>query len=261
MTDAELPHKARIERRIEELIQDFDQYLTHYDKCFPFKKPGQLQSHVDTIHLRRELGSAFCAATDREFCNSLYRTLREWGIGTRGSHPVSCEAFADALAACASEIAKLDGLTIDDPALDVPMVAGEVWRLIESLGIVTNDSKIVSGTKTMHHLLPDLVVPVDRTYTQVFFGFQNSDLQYGAKSKFPKMFDVFARIARRAGVNRYVGTGEPWRTSRTKVIDNALVDYVESNLKRSSSLCRDATIPDHREAPCTKVAGETIGIP
>jgi hypothetical protein len=47
--------KTRIERRIEKLIQEFDHYLTWYDKHTPFNKPDQLKSHVITIRLRREL--------------------------------------------------------------------------------------------------------------------------------------------------------------------------------------------------------------
>jgi hypothetical protein len=45
----------------------------------------------------------------------------------------------------------------------------ELWQLIDNLGIVENEAKLVSGSKALHHLLPDLVVPMDRAYTQKFF--------------------------------------------------------------------------------------------
>jgi hypothetical protein len=96
--------------------------------------------------------------------------LHNWGRGGGrfpGLKPYG--AFFKAIAAKAPELGRLDKYLIDDSALDVPKVAAEVWSLIESLEIVTNDSKIVSGTKAMHHLLPDLVVPMDHGVHATFF--------------------------------------------------------------------------------------------
>jgi hypothetical protein len=94
--------------------------------------------------------------------------------------------------------------------------------------IVENISKLVPGTKALHHLLPDLIVPEDRAYTQRFFGYHNPEFQgqYGSqKPVFVNTFVTFARIARAVDVASYVGTGQPWRTSRGKVIDNAIVGF------------------------------------
>ena len=230
--------KTRIEQRIETLIKEFDHYLTWYDKHTPFNKPDQLKSHVITIRRRREIGSAQLAATDSVFCNNLYRTLKYWGIGQRASVLISNKEFAKVLASRVSEIAKLDGITIDDPALDVPQTADQVWQVIKSLGIVQNISKLVPCTKALHHLLPDLVVPVDREYTQTFFGLHNPEFQgqYGSQRPvFTNTFATFVRIARAAKVSSYVGTAQPWRTSRSKVIDNALVGFcVAEGLSKSS---------------------------
>jgi hypothetical protein len=151
---------------------------------------------------------------------------------------VSYKEFAEVLASRASEIARLDGITIDDPALDVQQTADHVWQVIDSFGIVENISKLVPCTKALHHLLPELIVPVDREYTQTFFGLHNPEFQgqYGSQRPvFTNTFATFARIARAAEVNSYVGTGRPWRTSRSKVIDNALVGFcVAEGLSKAS---------------------------
>jgi hypothetical protein len=43
---------------------------------------------------------------------------------------------------------------------------------------------------------------------------------------FMEIFTAFARIARNVPLSIYVGAeGYPWRTSRTKVIDNAVVGF------------------------------------
>lgn len=127
------------------------------------------------------------------------------------------------------KIAKLDDILIDDPALDINQTARQLWNVIDALPIVDNIAKLVPCTKALHHLLPELVVPIDREYTRTFFGLYAPEFQGqftgSQRSIFTDMFLAFARIARAARVNVFVGTGEPWRTSRSKVIDNAVVGF------------------------------------
>ena len=63
----------------------------------------------------------------------------------------------------------LEHLAIED---ELPAnIAERLWSLVSSLGIVENNVKIVASTKALHHLLPDLIVPMDREYTGKFFQF------------------------------------------------------------------------------------------
>jgi len=70
--------------------------------------------------------------------------------------------------------------------------------------------------------------PIDRTYTAPFLGrmephhFQNPVQE--AKT-FGIAFESFRTIARSVNPTQYVGR-HPWNTSRSKVIDNAIVGYV-----------------------------------
>ena len=80
----------------------------------------------------------------------------------------------------------------------------------------------------MLNLLPDLIVPMDRRYTQRFFRWQNPQFQYGQQKCFTEAFTVFAHIARIVPVASY-GDGSNWRTSRSKVIDNAVVAVVRQD--------------------------------
>ena len=123
-------------------------------------------------------------------------------------------------------------MCIDDAGLHINTVSGRLWRTIETLGIVANESKIVPGTKTLHHILPDLVVPVDRAYTQKFFRCHNPEFQYGQASAFGRSFSAFVEIARTTNPAQYVGAG--CNSSRTKVIDNAIVGMLCEEQRRTS---------------------------
>lgn len=85
-----------------------------------------------------------------------------------------------------------------------------------------DEPKTRSSARTvLHHVLPDLVVPIDREYTQRFFGWQNPKFQYGQQGCFVQAFGTFAQIAREVNPLQFVDGG--WNSSRTKVIDNAIV--------------------------------------
>jgi hypothetical protein len=143
------------------------------------------------------------------------------GIGSRASTLRPFADFVAALRAEAKEIESLDGLAINQPSLDVNAVGTTLARLAQSLEIVDNKARIVPGSKALHHLLPELVVPIDREYTQRFFEWANPTFQRFPERCFREAFSAFVAIARQANPAQYVGDG--WYTSQTKVIDNAIV--------------------------------------
>jgi hypothetical protein len=207
------------------LIADFPRYLQIFERDPPFRRYGQWEYHFEAIKRRRALGSAKAALTDDEFLAGLYKTLQAWGIGIRGSKLRSVEEFVSSLRTKGPEIIALDGTAIDDPRMNVHETGKQVWHLIDTLGIVDNKTRIVPGTKALHHLLPELVVPMDRAYTQVFFCWQNPIFQYEQQRCFEHAFAAFAEVARKVNPAQYVGQGH-WHTSRTKVIDNALIGLI-----------------------------------
>lgn len=203
------------------IIARFKTFLEAYDRYCPFTRYGQLEFHRETIQRLRHLGSAEAALDDPSFQKSLYRTIQAWGIGSRASVLKPYPAFVAALQARAGEIRDLDGLTIDQRGLDICGVAKRLARLVQSLDIVDNKARVVPGSKALHHLLPELVVPIDRKDTQRFFGWQNPRFQNFPEECFVEAFHAFVAIARAADPAQYVGNG--WYTSRAKVIDNAVV--------------------------------------
>lgn len=83
--------------------------------------------------------------------------------------------------------------------------------------------------QTLHHLLPKLVVPIDRTSTAPFlFRCRPEHLQTasGEKRTFAIAFKTFSAIAQAANPGQYVNRGSRWNTSVTKVIDNSIVGFM-----------------------------------
>lgn len=210
---------------VSHLIKDFPLFLDVFLRDPPFSRPEQLENHLQTIRLRQQLGTASEAIASDEFLTSLYSTLQAWGMGKRGSNLVQIGQFADAIRMKVDEIALLDGINIDESTINVTNVADQLWNIISNLGIVTNNATVVSGTKALHHIHPDLVVPVDRKYTQEFFGWDNQEFQYGQRKVFRISFKSFVIIARAVDLTQYQDNG--WCSSNTKTIDNAVVGFVQ----------------------------------
>lgn len=215
--------EIEIQRRIALLIKGFEHYLRAFDEDPAFTKSGQLESHLATIAMRRQLGSAAAASRDIRFLRLLYGTLNVWGIGQRGSKLVNFDQFVRAVGDWELAIGGLEGETLDNAELAVEEVVDRVWNVIDSLRIVENEAKLVPCTKALHHMLPDLVVPMDRLFTRTFFGWHVPEFQYSQEKIFNHAYRHFVRIARETEPARFVAGG--WRTSLTKVLDNALVGF------------------------------------
>jgi hypothetical protein len=232
--------------RVSSLVVGFDRYLALYD-AQPAFRPDQLAAHRRTIELRRQAGSASAAAADPNFAASLHRTLRAWGLGMRASVLLPEAAFAAALVRAIPALTELDDLRIDDP--DLPdSAADHIWALINGLGVTENQAKIVAGTKTLHHLLPDLVPPIDREWTGLFFGYQPPRFQSGQQSLFHNMFATFREIALHVDLaSRVNGLG--WRTSTSKLLDNAAIGYCQAELTTAPDVVsRDLAATDSSAA-------------
>jgi hypothetical protein len=214
--------------RVELLGRDFKRYIAEFDRACPFST-GQRNVHRSTIERRRKLGSAIAAINDNSFLTALRETLVSWKVGMRGTVLVGFDKFKDSLVRNSELISGLDGRIIDEDSLDIDRVSSKIWKLIDDLEIVVNSrgervlAPVVSGTKTLLHILPDLVPPMDREYTQAFFGWHNPEFQYRQEYCFKYIFRSMAMIARRVKPSLYVGTG--WHISTAKIMDSAIVGF------------------------------------
>jgi hypothetical protein len=230
------PSADEVNDRVRMLTSRFGDYVKAFDED-PAFTDDQLRHHIETCRLRNaEHVTASAAATDERFLKSLWDTLRSWRMQARGARLVEWPQFQIAFVGCLKDLEALDGLSLDDADLPVCDVADRIWRLIERMAISENSAKLVAGTKALHHLLPKLVVPMDRAFTGAFFGWNNSHWQYAQLETLRSGFEVFSRISRDVAPEKYIG--EKWRSSSTKVIDNAVVAFCRRHLLDERSYVR-----------------------
>lgn len=221
------PRHQKVKRRIEGLIAGFQHYLHIFEMHNPFNQYGQMEFHMETTGLLKQLGGTTNALRSLEFTDALYRTLEAWGMNNRRAKLKSLPEFRAVLAVKVDEISDLEPLSLQD-CQESAMLAERLWKVISSLEVSENSSKLVVGTKTLHHLLPNLVPPIDRTYTRVFFQWYGQMFQYQQSRFLDDTLPYLVTIAQSVALDKYV-TGRDWRTSPTKLIDNAIAGYCEEN--------------------------------
>ncbi len=220
----------RVDQRVADLCRRFDLSLDHFDELQLFTGPS-IYFHRRAIARRRDLATIQAAASDRAWCELVYATLAAWGMHRMG--PINAkltdfEPFAASLAAAGRRLVDLDSAAlgrIDDRSMEG--IADRLWHVIEGLDVGLGSTKLVAGSKALHHLLPDLLPPMDREYTLMFF-FEHKTIASDEEARFLVMLESFNRVARecRGSIERRLGRG--MHTSTTKVLDNAVVGYVRA---------------------------------
>ena len=210
-----------IGEQLDDLCQNFDKYIQVFNDDPPFTK-SQWEWHQKTIRKRKELNGVTRSIESDEFLSHLLVTLNEWGMNKRGSKLVPYGEFISKFRLHKDFITSFDQNQISE--LDW-RTSENLWELIHELKISESGSQLVAGTKAIHHLLPELLPPMDRGYTKPFFRYHNSQFQgKNQESAFKFIIPYFAQISRRVDLSSHMGK-TPWATSRSKVIDNAIIGY------------------------------------
>jgi len=220
----------RLENRVNKLILNFDNCIKHFNKIQKFTGPS-LYFHHKTIQLHKQY-DAIDLIQNEIFLEYLYATLASWGMHRMGPGNTKLSEytiFRDSIFNERENIEKLQKMEIysipDDHLLQISTA---IYQIISRFQIGIGDTKIVAGSKTLHHILPNLVPPIDGKYTMKFFyNNRQTALSPGEDIAFNDMFKQFVKIAKicQPTIISHIGSG--MNTSKTKVIDNAIVGYCE----------------------------------
>ena len=87
--------------------------------------------------------------------------------------------------------------------------------------------RIVGVSKALHFLLPDLIMPIDSSYTMpVIYGYNRYSNDREKETKdFIHIFRKTVEIAQRLNLSPSDIDGDGWNTSIPKLIDNAIIGY------------------------------------
>ena len=184
----------------------------------------------------------------------IYATLASWGMHRMGSPDktktklTTFDQFKDSILSFRNEFNSLRNLylrTISDNRLEM-ILQEELKNIFYGLKISISDSYLVANSKTMHHIIPNLVPPIDRQYTLRFFYYKNSEFFQNNKyrtiqlpSTLEAQYGYFCEILRYSKriisndyFNHYRLINTSFDTSIPKVLDNLIMAYVKSKRRK-----------------------------
>jgi hypothetical protein len=233
----------------EALAVDFDEHVQRFEASGAFSGPS-VYFHERAIERRRLHASAASLLADHLFLEYVYAVLPSWGMHRMGGQSAKvCEfgQLAASLRAAGPVIEELWPLNITRLApASVGDVGRRAWRVIAAIRASTSGTQIVAGSKTLHHVLPGLIPPIDRQYTSRFFTGQK--VIPSGEDAFLEWFGYFAEIGQRCRtqIDAAVSRGGLMATGPAKVIDNAIVGFMQAkDSQHSHSPNPDRELPSH----------------
>jgi hypothetical protein len=241
--------------KLKWLVENFDKGLYNfYTMKAPFSnfRMGPcIYFHVRTVKRLRELlrsGSYVHVFKDLEYVELLYATLTAWGMNSirGGAKLQNFEPFKENLEN--SDISTLEYLEkhkLNDTE-DIEKLQEPIKRiydyLVEKNRVMKTNKAIVGVSKTIHHLLPHLLMPVDKQHTIDYlsnleeYQIAKSNFKYDSFENYWECIKVSHQIAKRL-VERDIRVPSEWTprdpnlqiedrpmdTSIPKMIDNALI--------------------------------------
>ncbi|MBN1364563.1 MAG: hypothetical protein JW976_07150 [Syntrophaceae bacterium] len=239
-----MPHyKSKIMKNEDDLIQNIKYY---YERSLGVLKEfggPSIYFHVQAI---REQETSFLS--DRHI-EMIYATLASWGMHRMGD-PEETKAkmveFADfkrSIIKKSEDFQKFYKLRMDSCTLDqYEKHIDSLKNIYFALKVSISDATIVAHSKTLAHILPNLIPPIDRQYTIRFFTQDNKD--FFTKSgnyrlvylpqKIDAQFDAFKKYACKMKAifdscdnQLFEIDKNTFNTSYPKIIDNLIMAFVK----------------------------------
>lgn len=220
-------------------------------KCNETYRSGHgLSSYQKIIEAHRRVRNISNLIEDDIFIMTIHETLNQWNMNQQGAVLETYHAVKKSIISCQDYLNELYGHQLN--MIDSKRLASlkdALFFLFRDMKIMKSKRRIVGVSKTMHFLLPDLIMPVDGKYTMnAMFGYNK--ISTTAAAEFDDMWLIlmkFHNIARKFKLSiNDCGSQLGWNTSVPKLIDNAIIgltnniDYAVSYLKSMRNKTKDS---------------------
>lgn len=227
--------------RFDELAERF--YENHDPRWSSdnFRQGPCLYFHKAAIECVRRESRPFAEWLPKD-CHThemLYAMLTAWGMNQGGARLVNFPDFQKAVSFLASLeiLEKCRSIRLEELTHAKQPLIEQLFEALDNPAqakVMASGPSVVGGSKLLHHLLPDLIPPMDRQYTEYSLNwFDDGNRLEGTLDSFDGIWHVlvfFRKVALEVGIDhihkRWLDSLKyPMNTSIPKVIDNALIAY------------------------------------
>jgi hypothetical protein len=212
------------EQKIHDILRNAEKYYEAYYKNKTFSGPS-LYFHLKALETRKPPGRL-------DHIEYVYAALPSWGMHRMGKGGAKMEEFNNFFSSV--ESVKKD---IAEAQEYVPYLMDEnkfsvLSNIFKSINVMASSTRLIGNSKVMHHMLPNIIPPIDRQYTLKYLK-NNKNLRNNLDFEWKTMREIieyffipitcnkeFKSKAEKWMANNYVF---PWDTSLLKIVDNLVI--------------------------------------
>ena len=163
-----------------------------------------------------------------EFIELVYVTLCAWNMNSRGAKLADFESFKESLRAHKDNFMRLSNIRLEELTAEqlAEILSGDGRALFLNLTLVADTKpRLVTYSKALHFFVPNLFMPIDRTYTLKYF-YDNFNVPTNIERQFDRLSEVLEesrRLATSVRLTQFIDT--VWNANIPKTIDNIIIGY------------------------------------
>ncbi|MFA6148675.1 MAG: hypothetical protein WC899_10755 [bacterium] len=210
--------------KVKTVLAHAEEYHHAYYKAETFRGPS-LYFHHRALETRQSIATI----THLEY---VYATLTSWGMHRMGKGGSKMQCFDTFRRSIEPLRAKIE----EAQSFDFSKMDQRKWTVLQKIfngiRIMASGTSIVGNSKVMHHMVPNIVPPIDREYTLRFLRENTNirnDLDYEWQLMREIISDFFIPVASdrafEAKATDWIAKSDdyPWDTSVLKVVDNLII--------------------------------------
>lgn len=229
---------SREEEFISPIMESRDKFFFYIRECNTRYRFGHdLRRYQRVIQMHREKKTLSSLLEEDDFYVLIYNTLKAWNMNQQGAKLTSFDNFKKSILRHRLDLENLYKHKLH--TITVHEITSEIIRLLErvfcGLEVMKSQRRIVGVSKTLHFLIPDLIMPVDGKYTMTYFyGYNKYSKNSEAEFKtFKEIFLETHKIVRHLNLTQQDVDNQDWNTSVPKLIDNAIIGFFKHWENRS----------------------------
>jgi hypothetical protein len=210
---------SNVNLKIDDLILKLPSLIQMFD----YRSGPDLYFYKKTMRLRKI--SSLCKLFDEpdRYIELMYATLVAWDMNSQSAKMSYFDDFKANILKNEEFLLQLEPFKLEKlTAENFEDVNKLLINTYTNMHLMRTKGRLVSNSKALHFLLPDLVMPMDRRNTLRFF--MGNTYEYDTNRSlvdFLKIFGYSKEIAQKIDLSQYLD--DEWHQSIPKVIDNAIL--------------------------------------
>ena len=225
--------------------QDFLKYVNIHNSAYRPHSDSK-SNYLNLIKMHNTSNDYARLLKQSNYVQLAYNTLQDWNMDQRGAKLASFNVYSNSILSNENILTKLHSLRLEllnTSALNAALV--DLKTLFVNLKVMQTKARIVGVSKTLHFLLPNLVMPIDRNniLDLLYLGAPYSANPQMEFRIFGEIMTEYNLLCRSLSLSISDVNNIGWNTSIPKMIDNALIAFLAELLKGNITIIPKQSAP------------------